>query len=124
VKVNKYLLPLLGLVMLVGSVLVAQAMNSWITVSTTTTTISGVSRPDPAGIMGSMSLQYVADTYGVPLDKLYTMIGLPASQDPQATLKSLKSVVPTFETESVRTGIKKFYEATGVKVGGGVISQP
>ena len=123
-KVNKYLLPFLALIMLLGSVLIAQATNSWVTVSKTTTTIGGVTRPDPAGLMGSMSLQYVADTYGVPLDKLYAMIGLPAFQDPQATLKSLKSVLPTFETESVRAGIKELYEATGVKVGDDATPKP
>jgi len=118
VKVNKYLMPFLAIAMLLGSIAVAQAMNSWITVSTATTTIEGVSRPDPAGIMGSMSLQYVSDTYGISLGQLYTMIGLPATQDPKATLKSLKSVIPTFETEAVRDGIKKVYEETGVQISG------
>ena len=117
-KVYKYLMPILALVTLLGSIVVAQAMGSWVTVSTTTTTISGTTRPDPAGIMGSMSLQYVSDTYGIPLDKLYAMIGLPATQDPTATLKSLKSVIPTFETESVREGITAFYEENGVQVPG------
>jgi hypothetical protein len=119
VKVNKYLMPFLAIALLLGSIAVAQAMNSWITVSTATTTIEGVSRPDPAGIMGSMSLQYVSDTYGIPLEQLYTMIGLPATQDPSATLKSLKSVIPTFETEAVRDGIKKIYQETGVQISGG-----
>lgn len=117
--VNKYLLPVLAVAMLLGSVLVAQAAGAWITVATTTTTIGGATRPDPAGIMGSMSLQYVSDTYGIPLDKLYILIGLPAGQDPQATLKSLKSVIPTFETESVRAGIKAYYEETGVQISSG-----
>ena len=123
-KVNKYLLPFLAIVTLLGSVLIAQATGNWITVAKPQTTIGGVTRPDPAGIMGSMSLQYVSDTYDVPLDKLYAMIGLPPSQDPQATLKSLKSVVPTFETESVRAEIKKYYEATGVQVDAGATPQP
>ena len=115
-KVNKYLMPVLAIAMLLGSIAVAQAMNSWITVATPTTTVSGVSRPDPAGIMGSMLLQYVSDTYGIPLEDLYEMIGLPATQDAKATLKSLKSVIPSFETSLVRTGIKQYYEEKGVQI--------
>ncbi len=122
--VNKYLLPLLAGITLMGSILVAQATGSWITVATTTTTIGGEVRPDPAGIMGSMSLQYVSDTYGISLDDLYALIGLPSGQDPQATLKSLKSVIPTFETESVREGIRAYYERAGVQISGSVTPEP
>jgi hypothetical protein len=101
VRVNKWFLPVLALLLLLGTVGVAQASGWWL--------VSGremVNLEQLAGgsdVKGWMTLQQVADGSGMTVESLYTRLGLPADIPPQTALKELEGVVEGFETSTVRT---------------------
>jgi hypothetical protein len=54
-------------------------------------------------ITGSTTLQQASDASGMPLELLYEKLSLPASVVPQTSLRDLKTILPGFEVETVRT---------------------
>lgn len=107
-RVNKYLLPLLVGAALLGSVGMAQAMGLW--------EVSGKQAIAPGGLTSSedvrgwMTLQQVADGYGLSLADLYRLAGVPPEVPPETALKDLESMLADFETSAVR-------EALGIYLG-------
>ena len=75
-RVNKYLLPIITLVALLGTVWVAQVAGYWQT--------SGREMLDPNkpltsdDIRGWMPLEFVSENYGIAPETLLEMLGLPA----------------------------------------------
>lgn len=110
VKVNKYLMPILAVVGLLGTVWVAKAVGAWQTSGRGQILHDESGQADPAGIKGWMTLTDVADTYGVPLDALYVLIGASSDVPPDSALKDLEKLVPNMEVSAVRAGVAAYLE--------------
>jgi hypothetical protein len=99
-RVNKYLIPVLVAIALLGSVGVAQATGAW--------EGSGKQEISSGGLVGSdevrgwMTLQQIADGFGLGIEELYALLGLPTDLPPESALKELEGLIPDFETSSVR----------------------
>lgn len=108
IRVNKYLMPVLVVVALLGSVWIAKAAGLWQTSGRGQILLDVDGRPDPAGIKGWMTLADVSETYGVPLDALYVMIGAETSVPPETVMKELEKLVPGVEVWAVREGVAAY----------------
>ena len=99
-RVNKFLLPIVALVTLLGTVWIAQAAGYWQT--------SGREMIDPnkpltsADIRGWMSLEFLSENYGIASETLLEMMGLPSSIPLVTPLKELEEII---EVGEVRTMI-------------------
>jgi hypothetical protein len=107
-RVNKYLLPLLVGAALLGSVGMAQAMGLWEVSAKQAIAPGGLTSSEDA--RGWMTLQQVADGYGLSLADLYRLAGVPQEVPPETALKDLESMLADFETSAVR-------EALGIYLG-------
>lgn len=105
-RVNKWLVPVLAVALLLGSVGVAQATGWWI--------VSGKSMVDAqnltssADIKGWMSFQQVADGFGMETAALYAELGLPDDLPPETALKEMEAILPGFEVSTVREAVDGF----------------
>ena len=75
VRINKLVLPVLAVLALLGPVWIAKAAGVWQTSGRGEVMLDESGQADPQGIKGWMTLADVSESYGVPLDALYTMIG-------------------------------------------------
>ena len=112
VRVNKYLMPVLVLAMLLGSVFVAKAAGVWKTSGRGEVMVDESGRPDPAGIKGWMTLEGVSETYGVPLDALYVMIGAGREVPPETEMKTLEGLLPGVGVYTVRAGVAAYLDGS------------
>ncbi len=89
-RVNRFLLPLVALVALLGTILLAQATGLWLTNGRTAISTTHMTVDD---IKGWMTLQQVID--GIPMahDELYALAGIPADVPPTTALKDLESFI-------------------------------
>jgi hypothetical protein len=108
VKVNRYLMPILVVVALLGSAWIAKAAGVWQTSGRDQILLDGSGQPDPLGIKGWMTLSDLSETYGVPLDALYVMIGAGSDVPPGTVLKDLEKLVPGMEVSAVRAGVAAY----------------
>jgi hypothetical protein len=108
IRVNKYLMPVFVVVALLGSVWVAKAAGLWQTSGRGQILLGADGDPDPAGIKGWMTLAELSETYGVPLDTLYIMIGAESSVPPETAMKDLEKLVPGMEVWAVREGVAAY----------------
>ncbi|MBM3120758.1 MAG: hypothetical protein FJZ97_01070 [Chloroflexi bacterium] len=105
-RVNKYLVPLLVGTALLGSVGIAQATGLW--------EVSGKQAIAPGGmttsedVRGWMTLQQIADGFGLGLDDLYRLAGVPQEVPPETALKDLEAVLTDFETSGVREALSVY----------------
>lgn len=111
-KVNRYLIPVLAVLTLLGSVWVAKAAGVWQTSGRGDILLDGAGQPDPAGIKGWMTLADISETYGVPLDALYTIIGAGSDVPPETALKDLEKLVPGLEVSAVRAAVAAYVQGT------------
>jgi hypothetical protein len=65
-------------------------------------------QPDPQGIKGWMTLAGVSESYGVPLDALYTMIGAGPDLSADTELKELEGLLPGMGVSTVRAGVAAY----------------
>jgi hypothetical protein len=107
-RVNRYLVPILAVLALLGSVWVAKAAGAWQTSGRDQILLDESGQPDPLGIKGWMTLEDIADTYGVPLADLYVLIGATEDVPPQTALKDLEKVPPGMEVSAVRGGVAAY----------------
>jgi hypothetical protein len=112
VRVNKLLMPALVIVALLGSVWVAKAVDLWQTSGRGQVLLDADGQPDPAGIKGWMTLADVSETYGVPLDAVYVLIGADAGLPPETAMKDLEKLVPGMEVWAVREGVAAYLAGT------------
>lgn len=108
-RINKYAIPLLAVALIALSVIIANATGTWLT--------SGkeiVDRKSEEGTMtsddirGWMTLKEVAERFGMPLEYLYTSLGLDLAKfAPETELRELEEEV-SFETEDVREVARRF----------------
>ena len=121
IRVNKYLIPVLAVITLLGSVWVAKAAGVWQTSGRGQVLLDESGQADPMGIKGWMTLNQVSETYGVPLDELYNMIGASTEVPPDTALKDLEKLVPGTEVWALREAVAAYqdghYEEDVVKDG-------
>jgi hypothetical protein len=112
VRVNKYLMPVLVLAALLGSVWIAKAAGAWKTSGRGVVMVDEGGRADPAGIKGWMTLEGVSETYGIPLDALYTMIGAGPGIPADTELKSLEGLLPGTGVSTLRAGVAAYLDGS------------
>jgi len=98
-RVNRFLMPLIVIVALLGTTLIAQAAGFWST--------SGRTSIDPesmtaADIKGWMTLQQVLDGLNISKEALYAVGGIPLDIPTETALKDLEGIVPDFEISTLR----------------------
>jgi hypothetical protein len=100
---NKYLMPVIAIVMLVGTILTGQVAGYWQT--------SGREMIDPnqemtsSDIRGWMSLELLSEEFDIPMDELRSLLNLPPDTPPAMPLKELEEFN---EVTDVRTLIGKY----------------
>jgi len=87
-SIKRLVIPLIAIVFLLGSVPVGQAFGWWQTTGKALTTLPSATTED---IRGSSTLSQVSETFGIPQEELYTLLGLPADIPMETKLKDLES---------------------------------
>jgi hypothetical protein len=108
IRVNKFLMPVLVVLALLGSVWVAKAAGLWQASGRGQVLLDASGQPDPTGIKGWMTLADVSETYGVPLDALYVLLGADLTVPPETAMKDLEKLVPDMEVSAVREGVAAY----------------
>jgi hypothetical protein len=109
-RVNPFLMPVIVIAVLLGTVLVAQAAGIWSTSGRTTVDLGQMT---PADIKGWMTLQQVMDGLNISQADLYALAGIPADVPPTAVLKDLEPLVPGFEISALRDALTAWLGASG-----------
>jgi hypothetical protein len=112
IRVNKYWVPVIAVLALLGSVWVAKAAGAWQTSGRGVILVDESGQADPEGIKGWMTLYDVSSVYGVPLQALYTMIGADPEVPPKTALKDLEKLVEGMEVWAVRAGVAAYQEGS------------
>ena len=99
-RVNKWLLPILALVLLLGTVGIAQAAGWWVVSGREMVDLAQLTSGDD--VKGWMTLQQVAEGTGIKTADLVTKLGLPADLPPATVLKDIEGIVEGFEITAVR----------------------
>lgn len=110
-RVNRYLLPLFGVVPLVAVVLIAQLTGNWSTSGRDSVDLANMK---PEDIKGWMTWQQVSDGFGIPLDELYALAGVPADIPASTALKDMEGLLEGFETTTVREALASYLAGTTV----------
>lgn len=100
-RVNKWLLPILALVLILGTVGIAQATGLWVVSGREMVDLAQLTSGDE--VKGWMTLQQVADGTGIETSVLIAKLGLPADLPPETVLKDIEGIVEGFEITAVRT---------------------
>jgi len=128
IRVNKYLVPVLAVVTLLGSVWVAKAAGVWQTSGRGQVLLDEGGTADPQGIKGWMTLNDVSEAYAVPMDVLYCMIGASPDIAPDTALKDLEKVVPGMEVWALREEVAAYQDGSWIPEDGcyedGTIEEP
>jgi hypothetical protein len=98
-RVNRFLMPVIVIVALLGTSLVAQAAGFWSTSGRTSVDLESMTAAD---LKGWMTLQQVMDGLKISKDELYAVGGIPLEISPDTALKDLEGVVPDFEISTLR----------------------
>ena len=98
-KVKPFLVPVLFIIALLGTVVVAQSAGIW---STSGRTATDVGQLAPADIKGWMTLQQVIDGTGISQAELYQLANIPSEVPASTALKDLEGAVPDFEVSALR----------------------
>jgi len=98
-RVNRFVLPIVIIMALLGTALVAQGAGLWSTSGRDTTDLANMT---PADLKGWMTLQQVMDGLGISHAELYLLAGIPAEVPPSTALKDLEAVVPDFSITTLR----------------------
>lgn len=99
-RVNKWLVPTLALLLLLGTVGIAQANGWWIVSGKEMVNVEQLT--GGADVKGWMTLQQVADGVDIDTAALYAQLGLAADIPPETALKDLEKIVAGFEVSVVR----------------------
>ena len=112
IRVNRYWVPFIAVIALLGSVWVAKAAGVWQTSGRGVILVDEYGEADPEGIKGWMTLYDVSSVYDVPLQALYTMIGAGPEVPPETALKDLEKLVEGMEVWAVRAGVAACLEGS------------
>lgn len=108
-RVNKYFLPLFGVVPMVAMVLIAQFTGNF---STSGRVAVDMGNMKPEDIKGWMTWQEVSDGFGIPLNQLYALAGVPGDIPPTTAMKDMEGLLEGFETTIVREVIAAYLAGT------------
>jgi hypothetical protein len=106
VTVNKFLMPVLVIATLLGSVVVAKTTGDW--------SVSGREMFDAQNltsgedVRGWMTLEQLSQGFAIPLEELYAMLAIPVEVEPNTALKDLEKIMPDFEVSMVRERIEDY----------------
>jgi hypothetical protein len=109
-RLHRFAIPVLGVLTLLGSVWIAKAVGAWQVSGRGQVLLDASGEADPAGIKGWMTLGFVSESYGVPLDALYEMIGASPDLPPETELRELEKLVPGAEVSAIRLGVAGYRE--------------
>ncbi len=109
-RVNPFFMPIIVIVVLLGTVFAAQAAGFWSTSGRDTTNLAQMT---PADIKGWMTLQQVMDGLNIAQEELYALASIPASVSPTTALKDLEPLVPGFEVSTLRDALTARLGSTG-----------
>jgi hypothetical protein len=112
IRINKYALPVLAVLALLGSVWIAKAGGAWQTSGRGAVRMDKGGQADPAGIKGWMTLASVSETYGVPLATLYTMIGAGPDLPADTELRELEGLLPGTGVSTIRAGVAAYRDGS------------
>lgn len=112
IRVNAYFLPVLIVAALLGSYGVARIARVWQTSGRDEVLLDASGRQDPEGIKGWMTLSNVSETYGVPLDALYTMIGAGPEIAAETELKEIEGLLPGVDASTIRSGVAAYLDGS------------
>lgn len=101
--VNRFVTPVLFIVLFMSAVFGAQAAGLW-SVTGRINLAPGV-RLNAADLKGWMTLQQVMDGMGLDKAELYARGKIPADIPTTAALKDLEAIVPGFETSTLRDAL-------------------
>lgn len=104
-RVNKFFLPLFGVVPMVAMVLIAQLTGNWSTSGRATVDMASMK---PEDIKGWMTWQEVSDGFGIPLDELYALSDVPKDIPPTTAMKDMEGLLDGFETTTVREVVTSY----------------
>ena len=98
-RVNPFLIPVLFIVALLGTVFAAQSAGAWSTSGRSEVTANQLK---PADLKGWMTIQQVSDGIGISQTELYTLIGVNSDIPASTALKDLEGILPGFEITSLK----------------------
>jgi hypothetical protein len=98
-RVNRFLMPVIVIVTLLGTTLIAQAAGFWSTSGRDSTDLQNMTAAD---IKGWMTLQQVIDGMQISKEELYAVGGIPLDVPTETALKDLEGIVPDFEISTLR----------------------
>ena len=90
---------------MVAIVLIAQLTGNWSTSGRATVDMASMK---PEDIKGWMTWQEVSDGFGIPLDELYALSGVPKDIPPTTAMKDMEGLLEGFETTTVRDVVTAF----------------
>lgn len=102
-RVHPLLVPILFVVAFLGTVAVAQSAGLWSTSGRTSVTLSQLA---PADVKGWMTLQQVAEGFGLSQAELYALVNLPADVPASTALKDVEKLAPGFEVSALREALE------------------
>jgi hypothetical protein len=108
-RVNPFLMPILFIAALLGTVFTAQALGQWSTSGKTAVNLTNLT---PADLKGWMTLQQVIDGLKLSKDDVYAAGNIPADVPTSTALKDLEKIVPGFETSVLRDALTKRLSGT------------
>ena len=101
-RVNRFLMPLIVIVALLGTTLVAQATGFWSTSGKDSVDLENMSAAD---IKGWMTLQQVMDGMQITKEDLYAAGNIPLDVPTSTALKDLEPIVPDFSVTGLRDAL-------------------
>lgn len=102
-RVHPLLVPILFVVAFLGTVAVAQSAGLWSTSGRTSVNLSQLA---PADVKGWMTLQQVAEGFGLSQAELYALVNLPADVPASTALKDVEKLAPGFEVSALREALE------------------
>lgn len=99
-RVNRFILPSFAILALLLTVWIAQVTGQWITSGKQLVDVENLTSTED--IRGWMTLQQVADGFGLDVAELYELLSIPEQTPPSTALKEMEGVVPDFEVTVVR----------------------
>jgi hypothetical protein len=103
-RLNKFVMPVVVIVTLLGSVAVAQLLGWWLP----SVDVNAMNTPDQ--IRGWMTLQQVSDQFKIPQEILYEKLAIPADVPPTTPLRDLEGQVTAFEVDTVRQMVADYLQ--------------
>ncbi len=101
-RVNRFVMPIIVIVALLSTMLMAQAAGSWSTSGKDSVDLETLTSAD---IKGWMTLQQVIDGMKISKEELYAAGNIPLDVPASTALKDLEPLVPDFSVTTLRDAL-------------------